>query len=82
MGSGMVWSPPIAMGVMSWRRSSAKYASIISIDRSLLIGLTGASPRSATLQISKGRTRLDGCTRRITRDASRTPAGPWRAPER
>ena len=30
---------------MSWRRSSAKNPSIISIDRSLFIGLTGASPQ-------------------------------------
>ncbi len=78
----MVWSPPMAMGTMPAPLSSAKKPSIISIERSLFMGLTGASPRSATLQISKGLMPLTGCTRRMTREAARTPAGPSRAPVR
>ena len=82
IGTGMVWSPPIAMGAMPAACTSAKNASIISIERSRLSGLTGASPRSATLHTSNGAMPLVGCDFRISRDASRTPAGPWRAPAR
>ncbi len=56
--------------------------SIEMIEASRSSGLTGASPRSATLQMSKGAIPLVGWTRRIRREASRTPAGPWRAPAR
>ena len=42
----------------------------------------GASPTSATWQMSKGAMALEAFTRRIKRDISRIWAGPWRAPAR
>ena len=65
---------------MAWIRS--KKAWISATLRTTSSGSVGASPTSATLQSSNGLTPVVGLTWRISREASRTPAGPWRAPIR
>src|SRR4029077_7917921 len=55
---------------------------ISSRERFKSIGFTGASPRSATRQVSYGETLVTEGTRLIKGDISRTCRGPWRGPGR
>ena len=78
----MVWSPPAATGAAPAAWMPAKKRSIVSRLAIRSSGLVGASPTSATRQMSNGAMRLEALTLRISRDISRICAGPWRAPAR
>lgn len=78
----MVWSPPITSGAAPAAERPRKNSAIAAIEPSLSIGSTGASPTSATWHRSNGATPVATLTGRRNRDASRTCAGPVRAPGR
>ena len=78
----MVWSPPIATRRLPPAVRLCAEVWIWSTASLMLKGFTEMSPASATCWVANGSMSCAGLYGRSSRDASRTCAGPNRAPGR